>query len=213
MFQSGHGGDDIDYPITLAEKFSAYIPKRPVVNSEPCYEGHAYGGKYPRWSAFEVRRAVWQSLLSGAKAGVTYGAHGIWMFQHRGMAFNNAKFSSMPFLWREALLFEGAWDVSYAKWLFETYCLYKLEPNQKLIEGPEQLRAAASADLSTIALYIPYARDVIIHHDLSGYRTSLHLLDKRRVASPFFTVKNGATVLHMMGFNTDALFIAEKIKP
>jgi hypothetical protein len=210
MFQSGHGGGDTDYPVTLAEKFSAYEPRRPVVNGEPCYEGHAYGGKYPRWSAFEVRRAVWQSLLSGAKAGVAYGAHGIWMFQHRGMAFNHPEFSAMPFLWREALLFEGAWDVSYAKWLFETYGLYKLEPNRNLIDGPGQLRAAASADLSVIALYIPYARDILIRHDLGGYRTFLHLLDSRRVLSPSLMVKNGDTVLTMAGFNADALFIAEK---
>ncbi|MDR0601628.1 MAG: DUF4038 domain-containing protein [Treponema sp.] len=211
MFQSGHGDDDIGFPVTLAEKFRSYAPARPVVNGEPCYEGHAYGGKYPRWSAFEVRRAVWQSLLSGAKAGVTYGAHGIWMFQHEGMIFNNPKFSGLPFLWREALAFEGAWDVSYAKWLFENYRLGDLEPNQKLIDGPEQARAASSRDLSRIALYMPYAGKMVIRHDLEGYRSCLHLLDSRRVLSPSLVFEKGETVLPMAGRNTDALFIAEKI--
>jgi hypothetical protein len=219
MFQSGHGGDDIDNPVTLAEKFSGcqgnspgLLPGRPVVNGEPCYEGHAYGGKYPRWSAFEVRRAIWQSLLSGAKAGFTYGAHGVWMFQHKGMCFNNEGFSGMPFLWREALRFEGAWDVSWAKWLFENYGFSALEPNQALIDGPAQIRAASSADLSLIAVYIPYAKNIVLHHDLSAYKTCLHLLDKRRAVSPSIVIDNNVSVLSMAGFNTDALFVAERVR-
>jgi hypothetical protein len=212
MFQSGHGGNDTDLPITLAEKFGNYPVKRPVVNGEPCYEGHANGGAYPRWSAFEVRRAVWQSLLSGAGAGVTYGAHGIWMFQHRGMVFNHAEFSGLPFLWREALNFEGAWDVSYARWLYENYNLFDLEPNQDLIDAPKQARSAATADLSRIAIYIPYAQNVVIHHDLRGYKCTLHLLDTRRAASPAPVFDNGNTLLPMAGCNTDSLFIAEMRK-
>jgi hypothetical protein len=223
MFQSGHGGDDTGLPVTLAEKFSNYparIPakngtpvlmRRPVVNGEPCYEGHAYGGTYPRWSAFEVRRAVWQGLLSGAKAGFTYGAHGIWMFQHKGMTFNNKGFSGLPFLWREALQFEGAWDVSWAKWLFENYGFFSLEPNQALIDGPEQIRAASSPDLSLIALYIPYAGELVIHHDLTDYKTCLHLLDKHRAVSPELVVDKGFSLLPMTGYNTDTLFVAQKI--
>jgi hypothetical protein len=222
MFQSGHGGDDAGLPVTLAEKFSNYparIPaktggavplRRPVVNGEPCYEGHAYGGKYPRWSAFEVRRAVWQGLLSGAKAGFTYGAHGIWMFQHRGMVFNNRGFSGLPFLWREALHFEGAWDVSWTKWLYENYGFFNLEPNQDLIGNPEQIRAASSPDRSLIALYIPYAGEVVIHQDLGDYKTCLHLLDKRRAVSPELVIDKGDTLLPMAGYNTDALFVARR---
>ncbi|MDR1106901.1 MAG: DUF4038 domain-containing protein [Treponema sp.] len=224
MFQSGHGGGDTDSPFTLAEKFSNYparkqtadggtVPvKRPVVNGEPCYEGHGYGWDYPRWSAFEVRRAVWQSLLSGAKAGFTYGAHGIWMFQGKGMTFGSEGFSGAPFLWREALQFEGAWDVSWAKWLFERYGFRLLEPNQALIEGPSQIRAAASPDLSLIAIYIPSARRVVIRSDLGGYDTCLHLLDRRRAVSPSPESGGGVTVLPMAGYNTDALFVAERIR-
>jgi hypothetical protein len=208
MFQSGHGGDETDSPVRLAEKFFNYPVKRPVVNGEPCYEGHAYGCKYPRWNAFEVRRALWQSLLSGATAGFTYGAHGIWMFQHKGMAFTSERFSGHPFLWREALQFEGAWDVSWIKWLFENYGFFTLKPNQALVDGPEQIRAASSPDRSLIAVYIPYAANVAIHHDLTGYKTCLHLLDKRRVVSPELVIDEGLSVLPMTAYNTDALFVA-----
>jgi hypothetical protein len=154
---------------------------------------------------------VWQSLLSGAKAGFTYGAHGVWMFQHKGMTFGSEGFSGLPFLWREALQFEGAWDVSWAKWLFENYGFHILEPNQALIEGPRQIRSASSADLSLIAIYIPSVRYVVIHHDLQDYRSCLHLLDKRRVVSPSLTFSGDITVLPMTGYNTDALFVAERI--
>jgi hypothetical protein len=213
MFQSGHGGESFDDPFKLAEKFRRYKIRRPVVNGEPCYEGHAYGNHYPRFSAFEVRRAVWQSLLSGAKAGVTYGAHGIWMFQHKGMTFTSEGFSSFPFQWRDALRFEGAWDVSYARWLYENYGLFKFEPDQDLIESPEQVRCASSAGLSRIAVYIPYARSVKIHADLREYKCVLHLLDRRNIASPELLWENGATTLPMSGYNTDALFIAERRQP
>jgi hypothetical protein len=211
MFQSGHGGDDTDLPFVLAEKFYNYPVKRPVVNGEPCYEGHAQGSRYPRWGAAEVRRAVWQSLLSGAKAGFAYGAHGIWMFQHKGMTFNHEAFSGFPFLWRDALQFEGAWDVSWARWLFENYGFRSLEPNQALIDGSPQIRAASSTDRSLIALYIPCAGNIVIHHDLEGYRTCLHLLDRRRVVSPELTHEGDRTVLSITGYNTDALFVAVRI--
>jgi hypothetical protein len=212
LFQSGHGGNETDLPIRLAEKFVNYSVKRPVVNGEPCYEGHAYGWKYPRWSAFEVRQALWQSLLSGAKAGFTYGAHGIWMFQHKGMTFMHPEFSGLPFLWREALQFEGAWDVSWAKWLIENYNFSVLEPHQDLVDGPEQIRAASSPDRSLIALYIPYAAKITIRHDLGAYKTYLHLLDKHRVVSPELVIDGDFSVLPMIGYNTDALFVAQRMR-
>ncbi|MEM3138429.1 MAG: DUF4038 domain-containing protein, partial [Thermofilaceae archaeon] len=77
MYQSGHDRDSQRLAYELAEKFYRMPVKRPVVNGEPCYEGIA-GGKYNRFTRADVRRAVWWSLLSGAKAGVAYGALGIW---------------------------------------------------------------------------------------------------------------------------------------
>ena len=89
MFQSGHHVERQDRPYTLAEKFLQYPVKRPIVNAEPPYEGHGRVGSPTRFSAFDVRKATWQSLLSGAKMGVTYGAHGVWSCHRRGMDFLN----------------------------------------------------------------------------------------------------------------------------
>ena len=111
MYQSGHGAREQDRPYLLAEKFTAYAVKRPVVNAEPPYEGHGRVGEKTRFNAFDVRKAVWQSLLSGAKMGVTYGAHGVWMFHQPGMRFLNIRRAFEPYAWDVALTMDGAWDV------------------------------------------------------------------------------------------------------
>ena len=128
MYQSGHGAASQHQPYTFAEKFCAYPVKRQIVNSEPPYEGHGRIGKRTRFDAFDVRKATWQSLLSGAKMGVTYGAHGVWSFHQQGMNFLNAHRSFEPFDWDEALYMDGAWDVAFAKHLFETYNLFAANP-------------------------------------------------------------------------------------
>lgn len=210
MYQSGHFEEYNHYPYLLAEKFCAYEVKRPVINGEPCYEGHGHGGKYARFNAFEVRRATWQSLLSGAKAGITYGAHGIWMFHHSGMHFTSLAFSSMPFPWRDALQFEGAWDIAYARWLFESKKLCDLKPDQLLVDAPESVRSVSSEDHSCIAVYIPYAKEITIRCDLSGYHAEMFLLDKRYATVPCLIFKDGTTTVQMTGYNTDTLLIAKR---
>jgi hypothetical protein len=66
------------------------------MNGEPCYENHSFGGDNGRCDDSQVRRAVWQSLLSGAKAGVTYGAHGLWGWYSEGKEFFNLSYSGKP---------------------------------------------------------------------------------------------------------------------
>ena len=36
----------------------------------------------------------------------------------------------MPYTWRNALHFEGAWDAGYAKWLFIQYGMESLSPSK-----------------------------------------------------------------------------------
>lgn len=102
-------------------KHEIYATKRPVVNGEPCYEGHGKGRTRTRFKAFDIRKATWQSLLSGAKMGITYGGHGVWSCHFEGMEFVNPEWKFMPYDWEEGLRLPGAWDAAYAKWLFEQY--------------------------------------------------------------------------------------------
>ncbi|GEM_PF-3266276 len=40
MYQSGHVKNEQHFPYLLAQQFLEYPVKRPIVNGEPCYEGH-----------------------------------------------------------------------------------------------------------------------------------------------------------------------------
>ncbi|MDP6777409.1 MAG: DUF4038 domain-containing protein, partial [Candidatus Latescibacteria bacterium] len=127
MYQSGHSPEQ-QTPYQLAKKYASYPNKRPVVNGEPCYEGHGRGATRTRFRAFDMRKATWQSLLSGAKMGMTYGGHGIWSCHEEGMGFVQPERKFVPYDWHDALRLPGAWDVAYAKWVFEQYGLFDVDP-------------------------------------------------------------------------------------
>jgi hypothetical protein len=206
MYQSGHGVDQTT-PYLLAQRFAGKRVKRPVVNGEPCYDGHGFGNTYGRFGAFHVRKAIWQSLLAGAKAGVTYGAHGIWSWHRRGLPFGAAGFSSLPVPWHEALRLEGAWDAGFARWLFDTYSLADLEP--VIAEGlnPEIRMAAAPAG-GLVAAYAPYPAEIAFDRDLSRHEAILVDLANRRILRPVLQHGPGGTRLALPDVNADTLFVA-----
>jgi hypothetical protein len=209
MYQSGHQHVQ-DTPYLLAESFTNYTPKRPVLNSEPCYEGLARIGEQMRFSAFDVRKASWQSLLAGASMGVTYGAHGIWSFHREGLKFLNTQRFFEPFNWEVALGLEGAWDVGYAKWLFDSYDLFDLQPANTLltIASPE-LRVACNDTQTRLAIYAPYSLDISLELDLAYFNIFAINLATRQVITP--DIRPGQpSVINMPQFNNDLLFIASK---
>jgi len=215
MYQSGHSATRQDQPYLLAEKFAAYPVKRPVVNSEPCYEGHGRIGEPTRFNAFDVRKATWQSLLSGAKMGITYGAHGVWMFHRHGMKFLNTRWSFEPYDWDVALEMAGAWDVGFAKWIFETYNLFDLEPADFVVNedgepsSRKEIRAAANQSLTKVVVYSPYSFAVDLELDLTGFRCVQIDLATRRVTVPEIETGSRSRIA-MHRFNADVLFLAVK---
>ena len=215
MFQSGHSADHPDRPWLLAEKFAASRIGRPVINSEPCYEGHGRGSGRARqvrgqWTRSEVRAAAWQSLLSGAKAGVTYGGHGVWSFHTREKRFlNDHKY--VPMDWWEALRLPGAWDYGYARWLFETFGLADLAPRRALVANADPaIRAAATADIGVVAVYLPHAVGLEINADLSRHRITLLDLERRRHYTTDVTVSGGCTRFQLPNTSSDLLMIAQR---
>jgi len=208
MYQSGHG-EHQDRPYRLAQKYYAYPIKRPILNSEPCYEGHGRVGTKTRFSRFDVRKAIWQSLLSGAKMGMTYGAHGIWSFHRRGMRFLNANRSFEPFDWDVALRLEGAWDASYARWIFEDYDMFDIEPTRRIGTDDGEVVMSADIDLTKIAIYSPYSFDIEVDIDLSGYRCQLIDLENRRPIMPQVNYGKPSTI-RMPNFNSDYLILATR---
>jgi hypothetical protein len=209
MFQSGHSLPQ-DTPYTLARRFSTKPVKRPAVNGEPCYEGHGWGNTYGRFGALDVRRAIWQSLLSGAKAGVTYGAHGIWSWHRPGTPFGSIGFSSLPHSWSTAMRFPGAWDAGYAKWIFETFSLFDIQSVAGPVAGREEIRLAASPNGDTLVMFSPWAREVALDVDLSRHETFQVDLAERRILTPTLRHTSGGTVVSMPEVNADTLLVAHR---
>jgi len=213
MYQSGHCKDEQNLPYLLAQKFYQKPVKKPIINGEPCYEGHSYGHtKDGRFSTFDVRKAVWQSLLSGAKAGVTYGAHGIWSWHEREKKFQGMEFSGEPFEWQEALYLEGAWDVSFAKHVFEKFNLFNLEPAQNLlVNSTEEIRVATSRDGEKLVIYSPFASQISLRLNLKEYDEVVGIdLSKRRWVVPEISFRNNLSVIEMVPLNSDFLILAWK---
>ncbi len=185
--------------------------KKPIVNTEPCYEGHGFGRynrRYGRHKAFDVRRTAFMSLLSGSKAGVSYGAHGTWQFYKRGEYFTSTAHSGLPFDWKVAMKLQGAYEMGLVKRLYEKYSMFYLNPSKAFNAASDTIQMAESDD--TIVMYMDYNDEVEISHDLSGYTIEMIALESKKAITPIYEINNGVTKIHLSDFNEDILIIAKK---
>ena len=200
-------------PYSLSEEMQKKYPGKPVINSEPCYEEMGYSGNmYGRWSRRDVRRAAYVSVLSGACAGITYGAAGIysWHKMKKGFASLLGEGFDMPKSWEEAMAFPGAWDYGYLKMLLTEHGAEKLVPRQELLLNPTtDIRAAGCGD-DLLLIYVPCNTKVRLQADLTGWEIRTIDLAERFMADVGFTVKEGKTVVEMHPFGEDALIVARK---
>lgn len=211
-YQSGHRLEYQEMTYKLAQHYHGLPARRPIANVEPVFEGHGHSkGNYGRFAAFDVRRAFWQSVLAGAKAGYTYGAHGIWSWHRRGHAFTSTFNSGVPYDWRTALRFRGAADAAFSRWIFEQHRLFDLEPrNDLLANDTEEIRIAISPDSRKLAIYSPHNIDLRLKTRLAGYTWSMLNLAERNVGEPEVSLGADETVIRMPEFNADALYLASK---
>jgi hypothetical protein len=217
MYQSSHSIEGQHLAHQLAGDFYNKPVKRPIINGEPCYEGHGYGFKYGRFNAFDVRKAMWQSILAGAKAGITYGAHGVWSWHTAGSKFEGEEYSSTPYDWRTALHFEGAWDAAYLKWLFELYDMFDIEPqNELLMNKTEEIRISTSIDQKKIFIYVPYTIEVKLKFNLNNFEMVMIDLSNKMVLKPKLELNENISIIKMHDLNSDVLIIGiasvEKLK-
>lgn len=115
MFQSFHLKGCKEYSFT--RKALAADPKRPVIDGEPGYENIPnFLNKLHRnrLSAFDVRRAGYWNMLSGA-AGHTYGCNEIWQMYRPGRTPMHG--AEMP--WDQAMALPGSRQMGYMKAFFE----------------------------------------------------------------------------------------------
>ncbi|TVQ22931.1 MAG: DUF4038 domain-containing protein [Spirochaetaceae bacterium] len=210
-YQSGHRVEHVHGGWQLAEAFLEKYPTRPLMNAEPCYEGHGHaGGVYGRFTPFDVRRALWTSVLAGAKAGFTYGAHGVWGWHRRGAHFTSVANSREPFDWSVALEFGGGWDTAFAARVVERLGLTDLTPDQSVVpDAPEGVRAARVATTGSLVAYLPYADPVrVVAPDAADLRFTIIDLGRRIDLTAEIVRGNGEVVVKMPEVNGDYLIVA-----
>jgi len=213
MYQSGHNimGQDMAYK--LAEYFYKKYPTKPVINSEPCYEQMGYSGNmYGRFGRRDVRKAAWTSLLSGAGAGVAYGAHGLWNWHKINKPVNVllGEGFDTPTPWVEALCFMGAWDYGYIKHIFESNHIQEITPSNELLEKNTEEIRIGKTNQGKYLIFVPSKTNLLLNTNLSGYKVKALDLDNKNIAYLDFEIVNEQTIIMLHGFERDVLIFAEE---
>ncbi len=235
MYQSGHNQLYPSMCYELGEYFANKEPKKPVLNSEPCYEMMGFSrNAYGRFSREDVRKVAWQSVLSGAQAGITYGAHGIWSWHDERMEFDSSIGESFetPYDWHQALTFKGASDYGYLKSFMEKHHFEQLVPNQTIIQNGlkenssvfqqgsnfipncyqavKEIRAAETE--TEWIIYVPSNIKLQLKGDLSSKDMLYISLDdhKQEIVSAIYIEQFNKTVVNMHHFMKDAVLIIKK---
>lgn len=188
-YQSGHGDDAAALkwihsgPPALEWKRE---PARPVINLEPPYEGHiAYQSRRPH-SDFNVRRAVYWSLLNAPTAGVTYGSHGVWSWQNEaGVPLAHRNAGEAP-RWQDALDRPGTRQMTVMAGIFQRIPWWELQPRPDLLaEQPGLADPAAFISVSsdthenTLIAYTPAGSPILFKPALSLSRHEAQWIDPR----------------------------------
>ena len=202
-YQSGHDIGKKRNAYQLAREFGSKPIQLPVFNAEPCYEGHGTISQPGRHGRQDVRYAFWNSVLGGAKAGFCYGAHGVWSCHRSGGAFVHESWSKLPYDFHESLRLEGAWDVGFSKWVFESYGLFRLNRFETAADNEDVPLATGP---SLFAAYLPYATHIVPGFSLDGYDVIGIALDQRRIFCP----RHDATEIEMPQQSGDFLMVGLK---
>jgi len=161
VFQSGHHGETPKCARELAARYRSIAGNRPVMNAEPAYEAHRVGGGVGRFGRATVRRRIWESVVGGASAGVTYGAHGLWSWHRGNEPFSSNHFSGAPLDWRQALLLPGSDDAATCRAIMEGVGAYRLDPGSRDLAvvdqgwGADEVVVGVDATSATAAVYLP----------------------------------------------------------
>jgi len=215
ILQPGHRGDKTCFAYEMTQEYYNKPVKRPILNGEFYYEGHSHTQElYGRYGEFDQRRAMWQSVLSGSKSGIGYGAQGLWGWYRHGKEFANINYGGTAFSWQTALHFKGAWEGSFVKYIFEQYDMFDIEPCDIIQNNHplhrKEIRAAKSPDGGKIAIYVPYSEEITVGCDLSGYDWIMVDMSAKHFAKPHIICGADKSVIRMADFNSDALFIGVK---
>lgn len=215
MYQSGHNAEveNRNMAADLALHFYHNYPKKPIINAEPCYEQMGYSRQmYGRFQPFDIRRAAWMSLLSGACAGVAYGAAGIYSWHSATSHFNASMGEGFDVLnpWQQALLYPGAWDYGFLKYFMQTYQIEELSVSSLLQTKKDGICCAETKNQEILLIYVPYATKLILHKALHNYECTIFDFEHHHIANGMLEIREEETQLPAHSFTKDCLYILKK---
>jgi hypothetical protein len=137
-YQSGHNRTRGMERITQGEPTEFWkqdARKRPVMNLEPSYEAHRNRAKGAGdvFTAIDVRRTAWLSLLNAPPAGLTYGVHGIWGWHPRALEPMTHPGTGVGPAWYDAMELPGSQQLKYMAEFMTSIPWTELRPAQDLL--------------------------------------------------------------------------------
>jgi hypothetical protein len=145
-------------PLSLEWKNS---PARPIIAFAPPENGPIEGAN-KRFSADDVRRAAWWSLLLAPPAGISYSANGV-------LNWDTSMDASQIPLWRRSLFMPGAKQMVHLSHFMADNRSWKLRPRPELVASqpgtvsPQSFVAAATTeDNGLTVFYTPQERTLDI---------------------------------------------------
>lgn len=164
-YQTGHGSDQRKWEWNATKGTASgwkLTPAKPVLDTEPNYEGHTSYRENRKIDAAAVRRAVWYSLLAATPAGVTYGAHGIWPWMRTAGVPLDHPNSGVADPWTECLDYPGSKQMTIVRNTLDGLPWWRLEPNRFLLASePDKVdwtaypMPASTGDGEFALIYLP----------------------------------------------------------
>ncbi|MDP2898496.1 MAG: DUF4038 domain-containing protein [bacterium] len=138
-YQSGHGDDANTlrwiHSGPSSEKWNQK-PYRPVINLEPPYEDHIAYQSRQRHTAYNVRRAIYWSLLNAPTVGSSYGAHGVWSWETEPKEPQEHGGTGVAQPWFKAMEFPGSCQMKHMAELFASVRWWELRPDNSFLKAP-----------------------------------------------------------------------------
>ncbi|HEY8500248.1 MAG TPA: DUF4038 domain-containing protein, partial [Clostridia bacterium] len=150
-------------------------------------------------------------MLSGAQAGFTYGAGGVWLWRNNWNCCSIANDTGYVNNWRDDIHLPGAFDVSFGREIVENLGIYYLDPVDLPMENPnDEMVASASPDRSKVVIYLPFSYPLKLRLNLEEYDVKAIDLETRNVLRPTLTKTEYGTLVGQLRYNHDYLIILRR---
>jgi hypothetical protein len=200
MYQSGHKSTALERASSCALFAHQLEPARPVINSEPLYEGRYYlePEKQPPGRDL-LRRIFWTSWFSGATAGITYGAFPVWAWDRPPLKPD----------WRTTLQATSAGDIVQLKRFLERLPWWSFMPAANLSTESDVLFAETGDKTKILAYSYNLARQLILNIDRLPLQATWFNPATGLQVSAKYRLNDGSIKIEKPGWDEDAVLSLE----